>query len=69
MDNCATALYTAANLLKIISTLLYPFIPSSSEEALSSLGLKLDWNNIDTDIKPESEIKAKMLFKKIEVKQ
>ncbi len=67
-SDCATTLYTSVNLLKIISTLLYPFIPSSSEDALVCLGLKVDWSNVDTDIKSEAKIKSKMLFKKIEDK-
>ncbi len=68
INDCSTTLNIAINLVKIISTLLYPFIPSSSEEALNSLGLKVDWNNVEREIKLGSKIKAKMLFKKIEVK-
>ncbi|MBS3052844.1 MAG: methionine--tRNA ligase [Candidatus Aenigmarchaeota archaeon] len=65
-STCATTLYTSVNLLKIISTLLYPFIPSSSEKALNCLGVKVGWENVDSDIKENSKIKSLMLFKKIE---
>lgn len=66
-NNCSNTLYISVNLLKILSTLLYPFIPLSSRKALDNLGLKIDWDNTKNDIKAGNKIKSEMLFKKIEV--
>lgn len=63
--DCKDVLYNSVNLLKIISTLLYPFIPNSSERALSSLGLKIEWDNIKKNIEYGKKIESIMLFKKI----
>lgn len=63
--DCENVLYTSVNLLKIISTLLYPFIPGSSEMALKSLGLKVEWKNVKTNIEYGKKINPVMLFKKI----
>jgi methionyl-tRNA synthetase len=63
-----TTIYTAINALSSISTMLYPFIPKSSEEALECMGQKIvTWEEITKDrIKAGTKIKAKILFKKIE---
>lgn len=62
---CANTIYTSVNLLKIISTLFYPFIPTSSEIALASLGLKAEWKNVKANMEYGKRIKPVMLFKKI----
>jgi len=68
--DCATTLYTTVNVLRIISTLLHPYIPRSSEKALSFLDVELskykDLNKFT--IKPGHKIRAEILFQKIEDK-
>ena len=58
-------LYNTVNLLRVISTLLYPFIPESSEKALKALGVKPEFD-AKSRIKPDQKIKSQVLFKKIE---
>lgn len=67
-QDCETTLYTTVNVLRIISTLLYPYIPGSSEKALRLLGVKVcAWENLHKfTIKPGHEVKAQILFRKIE---
>lgn len=67
INDCAITLYTSINLMKSLVTLFYPFIPSSSENALNSLGLKVELNNVKKNIKAGNKVKAIMLFKKIEL--
>jgi len=62
-----TPLYFAANLLKDICTLLYPFVPFTAEKALASLDCRLDYKNIGKfTLKAGHAIKSEMLFKKVE---
>lgn len=67
-DDCATTLYIAVNVLRTISTLLYPYIPATSEKALKALNTKITkWSDIkDFIIKPGHKIRAEILFKKVE---
>jgi methionyl-tRNA synthetase len=61
-------LYNTINLLRTISTLLYPFIPSSCEKALNALGIKkIEWKDLGKSIKPGQKIKPIKLFEKIEL--
>jgi len=65
-------LYTCVNLLRSLSIMLYPYIPSTAETALKSLGVDtkaIKWENVaDEKIKSGQKIEAKLLFKKIEDK-
>ena len=67
-DDCATTLYVTVNVLRTVSTLLYPYIPATSEKALKALNTKMTkWSDIeDFIIKPGHKIRAEILFKKIE---
>jgi len=67
-SDCATTLYTAINTLRIISTLLYPYMPYSSEKALELLNAKqARFKDLSKfTIKPGQKIKAEILFKKME---
>ncbi len=69
--DCDTALYVSVNALRTITTLLYPFIPESSEVALNALGIKeKKWLQLKRfAIKPGHKIKSEMLFRKIEHKE
>ncbi len=61
----ATVLYTTVNILQTLSLLLSPYIPESATNAVTCLG----GNKHLTDkfvIEPGREIKAQILFKKIE---
>ncbi|MBI2173048.1 MAG: methionine--tRNA ligase [Candidatus Aenigmarchaeota archaeon] len=62
-------LYTAANVLRSLSLMLWPFIPSSAEKALKFLGLERSgWEGIrDFSLKEGHKIKAGILFEKIDV--
>ncbi|MCX8179079.1 MAG: methionine--tRNA ligase [Candidatus Aenigmarchaeota archaeon] len=64
---CSNIVYTSANMLKILATMFYPFIPDSSTKALKCLGLDVDWKNTEIDLKQGEKIEAVMLFKKINV--
>lgn len=67
-QSVATTLYTAVNALADISTLLYPYTPDASSDALNALGVqRKKWKDLGKQtIKPGHKIKAKILFKKIE---
>ncbi len=69
--DCGTALYVSVNILRTIATLLYPFIPESSEVALNALDIKeKKWSQLKRfTIKPGHKIKSEMLFRKIEHKE
>ena len=60
---CAKTLFNTANIIAAVSSLLYPFIPSSSEKALKALGTE---KSLDSSVKAGAKIKAIMLFKNIE---
>jgi len=60
---CEKTLFNAAQLIAAVSSLLYPFIPSSAEKALKALGIK---PSLDAKVKAGEKIKAIMLFKNIE---
>ncbi len=66
-------LYTCVNLLRSLSIMLYPYIPSASETALKSLGIdskSIKWENVSEEkIRPGQKIEANILFKKIEDKE
>ena len=63
----ASVLYNCVNLLKSISIMLYPYIPSSAKQALECLGCELDWSSIEEfSIKEGGKIKSCILFKKID---
>lgn len=64
-DKAGNTLYNTVNLLRIISTLLYPFIPESSDKGLKALGAKPDISS-EFKIKPGKKIKSEVLFKKID---
>lgn len=66
-ERCATVLYIAANVLRSITVLLWPYIPSTSEKALALLGATdKTWKNVDSQLlKPGHKIKSEILFKKI----
>ncbi|MCD6216016.1 MAG: methionine--tRNA ligase [Candidatus Aenigmarchaeota archaeon] len=63
-----TTIYTAVNVLRTITILLYPFIPSLGQTALNALNVDLcKWSDIsDFLIKPGHKVKPKILIKKIE---
>ncbi len=63
---CANTLFNAANILAVVSSMLYPFIPESAEKALKSLGIKKP--SFSAKIKAGAKVNAIMLFKKIEQK-
>jgi len=63
---CSETLFNTANLIAVVSSLLYPFIPSSAEKALKALGFS--GPSLDSKIKAGTKIKALMLFKNIETK-
>jgi methionyl-tRNA synthetase len=58
---CEKTLFNSAQIIASVSSLLYPFIPSSAEKALKALSAKPS-----LDAKAGSKIKAIMLFKNIE---
>ncbi|MCX6815678.1 MAG: methionine--tRNA ligase [Candidatus Aenigmarchaeota archaeon] len=64
--HAGNTLYTAVNLLRALSILLYPYIPSTADQALIALDTDRGWNIEDQKIKPGHKIHAKILFKKIE---
>ncbi len=64
-EKAATTLYTAVNLLRPISVLLSPFIPTSSKKAIELLGGNRDLTDKFL-IEPGTPIKAQILFRKIE---
>jgi methionyl-tRNA synthetase len=61
-------IYTAVNLLRSISLMLYPFIPYAAEEALKALNDEnKEWGHVEDErLKTGHKIEAKLLFKKIE---
>ncbi len=63
-----TTLFAAANVLRGLSVLLYPYIPQSSDKALKALNSgNRRFSDIDSIQLTEGEpIKAEILFKKIE---
>ncbi len=65
--NSRTTLYYSVNALKVISQLLYPFVPIIGERALKALNSKVcKIENLKKfSIKPGTEIRAEMLMKKI----
>ena len=66
-SEAATCLYVAAELLRICSELLVPFIPNKAQITLEHLSQKVS-NNLDFGmIKPNDEIKSPgVLFPRIE---
>ncbi|MFH0832742.1 MAG: methionine--tRNA ligase [Candidatus Aenigmatarchaeota archaeon] len=70
-NDCATTLYFTVNVLRIISTLLYPYMPAASVKALNALNSEIsEWKSLKKfSIKPGHKIKAELLFKKIEDKE
>jgi len=62
------ALYNSANALRIITTMLLPFIPETTEKALSLLGSEKEWSG-KFSLKPGQKIKSEILFKKIDDKE
>ena len=64
----ATTLFTAANVLRAISVLLYPYIPATSERALKALNSgNKNFGEADKIQLTEGEpVCAELLFKKIE---
>jgi methionyl-tRNA synthetase len=69
-EDVATTLYYSVNVLRIISNLLFPFIPETSERALKNLGTGLDsFKGLEKfKIKPGDKIRKGILLKKIEMK-
>ena len=65
-EKAGNIVYNTANLLRIISTLLCPFMPESSVKAFKSLGIKKPSIDNEFKLKPGAKIKAIMLFKNIE---
>ena len=62
----STIIYTSLELIRKISTLLYPVIPQSSLKALSIFKIKEDEINIET-IKNNSFLKPGSVIKKIDI--
>jgi methionyl-tRNA synthetase len=58
-------LYELADSIKSIGILLYPFIPSSCEKIAKEFGFKIEWKNLETDLKVSKIKKQEILFKKI----
>ncbi|MFH0948962.1 MAG: methionine--tRNA ligase [Candidatus Aenigmatarchaeota archaeon] len=64
-DACTT-LYYSVNLVRIISTLLLPYIPTSAQKAIDALGIKEKKWKFDFSVKPGQYVKPVILFKKID---
>jgi len=61
----ATSLNLAANLLRTVTLMYYPFMPNRCGEGLKALGVKPQWWNVEKPIIPAGhKIGAIMLFKK-----
>jgi methionyl-tRNA synthetase len=59
-------LYELANLIKSISILLYPFIPSTSEKIAKQFGFDIKIENIKKPLNEKNKIvKGEILFNKI----
>jgi len=67
-EEVATVLYVAINILRILSVLLYPYIPKTADRALSNIGVdikKEKWEDLNKfKIEPGKKVKAEILFKK-----
>jgi methionyl-tRNA synthetase len=60
-------LYELANMIKSITILLWPFIPSTSEKIAKQFGFKIDLKELNKPLNPKIKIKkGEILFKKIE---
>ncbi len=66
LKRLSTIIYTSLELIRKISTLLYPVIPQSSLKALSIFKIKEDEINIET-IKNNSFLKPGSVIKKIDI--
>ena len=61
----ATSLNLAANMLRTVTLMYYPFMPNRCGEGLKALGVKPQWWNVDKPIIPAGhKIGPIMLFKK-----
>jgi methionyl-tRNA synthetase len=58
-------LYELADSIKIISILLSPFLPETSEKISKTFGFKIEYKNINKPLKPNKIIKSEILFNKI----
>lgn len=63
--DAATTAYYAVNVLRIIVTLLHPYMPSTSERALRALNIR-EKNIKDFLLKPGHKIRSEILFRKID---
>jgi len=60
-------LYELVDSLKVISILLWPFIPSTSEKIASQFGFKVAYKEITTPLKVSKVKKGEILFQKVEL--
>jgi len=68
--DAATTLYYAINALAAVTSMLFPFIPNTSEAALKCLGLKrekLSWKGLKNPlIKPGTKVRSLVLFQRVD---
>lgn len=62
-------LYELADSIKTIAILLWPFIPSTSEEIAKQFNFKIDIKEIKNSLKISNIKKGEILFKKIEIEK
>ncbi len=69
-DNVSDVLFNAANCIRTISALVYPFIPSSAEEIAKQLGIKVPkFKDLNNSITPNVKVKkGNIIFPKLEYK-
>lgn len=68
--SAANTLFTAANALRSLSIMLYPYMPTTAEAALAAIGVEkkdIKWDSIGKiKLHAGARIEPKLLFKKIE---
>ncbi len=62
-------LYELVDSIKIVSILLWPFIPGTSEKIAKHFGFEIKYENLEKNLDYEKIKKADILFKKIEIKE
>lgn len=67
---CGTVLNVCANLCKNLGILAWPFLPEASEKLADVFGNKIDWKELEKELKDGKKIKrCRPLFPKLDDKQ
>ena len=68
-DRAENCIYNCANILKKLTILFYPVIPSVCKNLSEKINIEINWDELNEPIKPSRIKTPEILFKKLEVFQ